>query len=186
MKKSNVNYTYKPSNQSDTDSESLDNYKKNHKIRRRRGIKESFTQENEYDNNYQNERNLQVNSVYPDLDPNVDLNSTTLQDLDEMEQNEVINTENIYVDPFKPLFLPTFNKKDDKVQEKIKSIKNLSISDFLTEIANSYIYILDDLISGDYTDLSELLLNENRGIATALLLIIISIFFIFFNNIIES
>lgn len=189
MKKSKVNYTYKPSNQSDTDSESLDDHVKSEKISRRRGIKESFTQENEYDDNYKNERNLQVNSVYPDLNPNVDLNSTTLQDLDQMEETEVINTENIYVDPFKPLFLPTFNKKDDengKVQTKIKSIKNLSISDFLSEIANSYIYILDDLISGNYSDISELLLKENRGIATALLLIIISIFFIFFNNIIES
>lgn len=183
MPKTKINYTYKPINSSDTDTEeSINEIQPKRKIR---GIKEDFTDNN--NNNdipYQNERELQVNSIYPDLDPNVNLNSTTLQDLDQIEETEVINNENIYVDPFKPLFLPTFNKKQDKLQKQ--KINKMTISDFLTEIANSYIFILDDLISGNYEDVSELLLKENRGIATALLLIIISIFFIFFNNITES
>lgn len=180
MPKTKINYTYKPINSSDTDTEeSINEIQTKRKIR---GIKEDFTDNTDY----QNERKLQVNSVYPDLDPNVNLNSTTLQDLDQIEETEVINNENIYVDPFKPLFLPTFNKNKKQEKNIENNIKKMTISDFLTEIANSYIFILDDLISGNYEDVSELLLKENRGIATALLLIIISIFFIFFNNITES
>lgn len=179
MTKTKINYTYKPMNSSDSESETEPK-------RIRRGIKETFTDSNNNnnDNNYQNERKLQVNSVYPDLDPNVNLNSTTLDDLDLIEENKVINTENIYVDPFKPLFLPTFNKDEYKDKPNTKN-KKIIISDFLSEIANSYVNILDDLISGNYEDVSELLLKGNRGIATGLLLIIISIFFIFFNNVTE-
>lgn len=190
-----INFTYKPSNQSETESENENESENDIKRVKLRGIKMIDLKEPFTDNTqYKNERKLQVNSVYPDLNKDVDLNATTLDDLDHMEENitenieenMVINNDNIYVDPFKPLFLPTFNKEKVNKISKINSIKNMSISDFLSEIANSYIYILDDLISGNYEDISELLLKENRGIATALLLIIISIFFIFFNNVVES
>lgn len=124
-----------------------------------------------------------INSPYIDLNPDVNLNSTRLEDLDDFEdnQNEIINQDNIYVDPFKPLFLPSAKIKKEQVIEPKKQLSDMTISEFIKGISNSYMNIIDDLLSNNYNDLTDLLLKENRGLAFGVLLIIIAIFFVFFS-----
>lgn len=126
-----------------------------------------------------------VSSPYVDLNPDVNLNATRLEDLDDFEdnQNEIINQDNIYVDPIsKPLFLaPARIKKQSEGKITKQEPLNMTISEFFKDISNSYINILDDLLSNNYNDLTDLLLKNNRGLAFGVLLIIIALFFVFFS-----
>jgi hypothetical protein len=151
------------------------------------GIKENFSEADKFGSNFgvadEIEENFDViSSPYIELNPNVNLNATTLEDLDDFEdsQNELINQDNIYVDPIQPLFLPKFNP--DKGNKKVEKKKHLdmSVGEFLQDISKSYLDIIDDTIEGNYKDFQDLLLKNNRPLAIALLLIILSIFFVFF------
>lgn len=125
-----------------------------------------------------------VSSPYIDLNPDVNLNATRLEDLDDFEdnQNEIINQDNIYVDPFQPLFLPSARiKREPVTTPKKQEPLNMTISEFFKDISNSYVNILDDLLSNNYTDLTDLLLKNNRGLAFGVLLIVIALFFVFFS-----
>lgn len=126
-------------------------------------------------------------SKYANLDPNLALDSTNIKDLDMLEDKDVIiNQDNIFVDPISdPLFLPTFNSTTQKKvsTKQQKSFSEMSLSEFLQNIAMSYIDILNDILQGNCKSINDLLLKDTRGIAVALLLIIISVFFVFFNQI---
>jgi hypothetical protein len=124
-----------------------------------------------------------INSPYIDLNPNVNLNATSLKDLDDYEEqeNEIINEDNIYVDPFKPLFLPTAKiATPTPIIPKKRKYFDMTLSECLTNISNSYLNIIDDLLANRYTDISDLLLKESRGFAVAILLIFLAVFFVFF------
>lgn len=130
------------------------------------------------------EKFINVKSDYtPDI-PNIQEipGSTDINSLDDPVHDDLyINQDNIYVDPFKPLFLKS--AKDSNIQdadpEKVRKF-DMSLLEFLNNISNSYIDIINDLVSNDFTDLSELFLTKDRGIAIAVFFIVISIFFTFF------
>jgi hypothetical protein len=103
--------------------------------------------------------------------------STDINSLDDpVHDNLYINQDNIYVDPFKPLFLSGTPNPEPK---KIRKF-DMSLLEFLNNISNSYIDIINDLVSNNFTDLSDLFLKNDRGIAIAVFFIVISIFFTFF------
>jgi hypothetical protein len=95
---------------------------------------------------------------------------------DPVHDNLYINQDNIYVDPFKPLFLSGTPKPEPKTIRKF----DMSLLEFLNNISNSYIDIINDGVSNNFTDLSDLFLKNDRGIAIAVFFIVISIFFTFF------
>lgn len=132
---------------------------------------------------YKNERNLNANSAYPDLDPSLDLNPTSLDELDRMEQNMVINTNNAFANPFEPLFLPSVNSVQTKPQgDSINKdeIENMTMSEFASGIANSLMGLIEEFVNGNYQDLYSLLLKDKlRSVSVSLLLVIISIYFVF-------
>lgn len=160
-------------------------------IKKKLGVKIEKFNDNYIDKFNQNEIDISndidmINSPYIDLNPNVNLNATSLEDLDDFEdnQNEIINQDNIYVDPInKPLFLSGFNKDKGKPKEQPekKSHLNMTLNEFFKDISNSYIQILDDLLSNNYNDLTDLLLKDSRGLAFGFLLIIVALFFVFFS-----
>lgn len=119
-----------------------------------------------------------ITSQYID-DENTDFIGTkTLDEIDAI-QKMVINQDNIYVDPFKPLFLPVL-PEPDALNSKTKTISNmnLTIKDFLELISEGFIDIINDLIEGNYTSITDLLLKENRGLTVAIFFIISSFIFL--------
>lgn len=75
------------------------------------------------------------------------------------------------------------------VQENIKNavdhnsnkLENISFKDFFSKVSESYIEIIDDLLDGNWV--IETFTKDNRLLAMGILFVIISIFFIFFNQI---
>lgn len=103
--------------------------------------------------------------------------STDINSLDDpVHDNIYINQDNVYVDPFKPLFLKSAKDIEPK---KIRKF-DMSLLEFLNNVSNSYIDIINDIVSNDFTDLSDLFLTKDRGIAIAVFFIVIAIFFTFF------
>ena len=157
--------------------------------------KERYTNEEEnYDRNPRNNGRREnyvrddqntlprINSSYVNLDPNLDLNATSLEELDSMENNLVLNNDNIYVDPFQPLFLAGSGNGRSSQKGGVSDGGNPVLKLF-TSIADSYLDIINDLSTGQYSGISDLLLKGSRGIAVALIFILISVFFVFFNQI---
>ena len=130
-----------------------------------RGIKDTF---------------VSTNYTEPDIDHpmnpgNEIIGATSLEELDLID-----NTNNIYVDPFKPLFLaPSLKPKNIPPPTK-KDYLDLTINEFTEKMAYSFIGILNDLLDNNYTSMSDLLLKNDRGIAVSILFIFISLFLIFF------
>lgn len=117
-----------------------------------------------------------INSDYVDLSPDVNLNATSL---DELDEETIVNTENIYVDPFKPLFLHSSPKKRKHKEDDTKD-KDISIKKFMGNISNDYLNIIEDLLNNNYNGVDDLLLKGDRGLSVGILFIIIAIFFVFF------
>lgn len=141
------------------------NPKTNNAIVKRKGIKDSFTSTDYTENNYQT-----------DGPGNEIIGATSLEELELID-----NTNNIYVDPFKPMFLApslTTKKKVEPIPKK--GALDLTINEFTEKISNSFIGILNDLLDNNYIDISDLLLKNDRGIAVAILFIFVSLFLIFF------
>ena len=149
----------------------------------RRGIKDTF-----------------VNTNYTGLDPEIEyqeeidgpgnkiIGATSLEELDLIE-NTIENTiennieNNIDDDPFKPMFLDpskTLLKHNKIITPPPKSNLDLTINEFSEKISASIIGIINDLLDGNFNSISDLLLKNDRGIATAILFIFISLFLIFF------
>lgn len=121
-----------------------------------------------------------ISSDYVDLKPDLNLNATSLDELDDTATNEeLINTENIYVDPFKPLFLPSSSKKQEKTNTKTEN-KDISIKKLMSNISNNYLDIIEDLLNNNYSGVDDLLLRNDRGLSVGILFIIIALFFVFF------
>ena len=59
-------------------------------------------------------------------------------------------------------------------------IRDITVDSFLQRISNSYLDIINDLLSGNIT--VDTFSRDYRPIAMAILLIIISVFFVFFNK----
>lgn len=125
--------------------------------------------------------------------------STTLEELDEIEIinrhsdefNKIPNTDNPYPDVLKkPIFTKTISETTPSTTitkpyniQKI-DFKDMSIQQFSSTIANSLIEIIHDILnykSGD--NFTDIFTKDSRILAIGVLLLIISIFFIFFKNV---
>jgi hypothetical protein len=74
-------------------------------------------------------------------------------------------------------------KEDNEIEYKKKAFHNTTIYDFVKSIANSYIDIINDIPSiRSLDDLQEVFVKDERLIAIGILLVCISVFFIFFKN----
>ncbi len=126
--------------------------------------------------------------------------STTLNELDELEIinrhsdefNKIPTIDNPYPDILKkPLFTRTIpeNVPVEQISEPIiiksKSLKEMSIKEFSSIIANSLIEIINDILKFDPTrdNFTEIFTKDSRILAIGVLLLIISVFFIFFKNV---
>jgi hypothetical protein len=126
--------------------------------------------------------------------------STTLNELDELEIinrnsdefNKIPTIDNPYPDILKkPLFTRTIPESVpvEQISEPIiikgKSLKEMSIKEFSSIIANSLIEILNDILKFDPTrdNFTEIFTKDSRILAIGVLLLIISVFFIFFKNV---
>ena len=125
--------------------------------------------------------------------------STTLDELDELEIinrnadefNKIPTIDNPYPDVLKkPIFTRTIPQSEPPKSISHPSIvrkpafKDMSIKEFSNTIANSLIEIIHDILNynqGD--DLTEIFTKDSRLLSIGVLLLIISIFFIFFKNV---
>ena len=123
----------------------------------------------------QPEPKLKIASDYVNLDSNPNFSSSIL----ELDNDEpIVNPDQVFVDPFQPLFLPSAPKQKTIIPEPTV----YSISDLIKKTAASYLDILDDLvIKGDFS--TETFLKDQRGISVAIFLIVLAVFFAFFNTI---
>lgn len=125
--------------------------------------------------------------------------STTLDELDQLEIinrnadefNKIVTPDNPYPDILKkPIFTRTIPETVPTAERPIvanapkKALKDMSINEFATTIANSLIEIINDLLRyrpGD--NFTEIFTKDSRLLAIGVLLLIISVFFIFFKNV---
>lgn len=125
--------------------------------------------------------------------------STTLDELDELEIinrnadefNKIPTIDNPYPDLLKkPIFTRTI---PESIPQKPvlpiglkpkKALKDMSINEFASTIANSLIEIINDILKyrgGD--NFIDIFTKDSRLLAIGVLLLIISVFFIFFKNV---
>lgn len=126
--------------------------------------------------------------------------STTLDELDQLEIinrnadefNKIVTPDNPYPDVLKkPIYTRTIPETviQSSNQESLKPIpkkalKDMSINEFATTIANSLIEIINDLLKyrpGD--NFTDIFTKDSRLLSIGVLLLIISVFFIFFKNV---
>jgi hypothetical protein len=127
--------------------------------------------------------------------------STTLDELDELEIinrnagefNKIPAIDNPYPDILKkPIFTSTIVDTTSNINAPVvepsfipkTALKDMTINEFASTIANSLIDIINDLLRyrGE-DDLTEIFTKDSRLLAVGVLLLIISIFFIFFKNV---
>lgn len=73
----------------------------------------------------------------------------------------------------------------EKGNQQMKTLSNMSLKEFSSKISNSLLEILNDLLTFDYSEFEneeflEIFTKEERLIAIGILLIIVSVFFLFF------
>lgn len=175
MSRKKIKFSYNPDYNSDSNSNYNPDSDSNRNSKRKypRGIKDTFVNTDYTGLN----NNSEVDTISDSGPGNEIIGATSLQELDLIE-----NTDNIYVDPFKPLFLAPSVKKEATITPKPKRNLDLTISQFLQKISDSFVDILNDLLDNNYDSISDLLLRNDRGIAVAILLIFISLFLIFFTS----
>ncbi len=126
--------------------------------------------------------------------------STSLNELDQLEIlnrhsdefNKIPTIDNPYPDVLKkPLFTRTIPESNpvNVVQETpiytVKPLKEMSINEFSRVIANSLIGIINDMLkfNPNHDNFTEIFTKDSRILAIGVLLLVISVFFIFFKNI---
>jgi len=156
-----IKFDYNPNYNSDTSGPSVTPV---------RGIKDTFV-----NTNYTGLNDHESDTEEYEGPGNEIIGATSLEELDLID-----NTNNIYVDPFKPMFLAPTLKQNKIVTPPPKGNLDLTINEFSEKISGSILGIINDLLDGNYSGISDLLLKNDRGIAVAILFIFISLFLIFF------
>ena len=127
--------------------------------------------------------------------------STTLDELDKLEKLERLENDEYNIVPTpgitnpdilskQPLFMKTVPEKthdqlvEDIYKNQHKKVNIISIKNFATNIANSLLDILNDILSFNigHDDFIDIFTKDDRLIAIGILMIIISIFFILFRD----
>jgi len=130
----------------------------------------------------------------------VDKASTSIDELDQIEllnrnadnYNQIITPDNPYPDILKkPLFTSVVPeggilRLPPKVKKTVRfnptKFSEMNIQEFMSEIADSIVSILNDLISfrGNSDDFMSIFTKDNRLLSIGILLVIISLFIVFF------
>jgi hypothetical protein len=140
--------------------------------------------------NYNNERGNNHSTSLQELDQIEQQYNNQEDDLYNQEQLDMRNSQYNYITSQQdPAGEPEYNtvaytqtKRDDSrnVKERLEE-KQFSMKIFLKKVANSYMDIINDILNGSVN--METFTKESRLIAIAILLILTSLFFVFFQTI---